>query len=96
MEMPVWNALHVVPVSISYEWDPCDALKVNELCTSKHTAATPRQKVKTNAACGQGLWAKRAKSTSSLDMSFLGKLLQKKSSLNAPWRCSFDEEFTEA
>lgn len=26
-----WNALNVVPVSISYEWDPCDALKVNEL-----------------------------------------------------------------
>ena len=27
----VWNALRVVPVSISYEWDPCDAFKVNEL-----------------------------------------------------------------
>ena len=27
----VWNALNVVPVSISYEWDPCDAMKVNEL-----------------------------------------------------------------
>jgi hypothetical protein len=27
----VWNGLKVVPVSISYEWDPCDALKVNEL-----------------------------------------------------------------
>ncbi len=27
----VWNRLHAVPVSISYEWDPCDALKVNEL-----------------------------------------------------------------
>lgn len=27
----VWNALRVVPVSISYEWDPCDAMKVNEL-----------------------------------------------------------------
>ena len=26
-----WDALNVVPVSISYEWDPCDALKVNEL-----------------------------------------------------------------
>jgi hypothetical protein len=26
-----WNALNVVPVSISYEWDPCDAFKVNEL-----------------------------------------------------------------
>ncbi|MGB1384920.1 MAG: hypothetical protein ACPG66_07380 [Flavobacteriales bacterium] len=27
----VWNELQVVPVSISYEWDPCDAFKVNEL-----------------------------------------------------------------
>lgn len=27
----VWDALRVVPVSISYEWDPCDAMKVNEL-----------------------------------------------------------------
>ena len=26
-----WNALNVVPVSICYEWDPCDAFKVNEL-----------------------------------------------------------------
>lgn len=26
-----WNDLRVVPVSISYEWDPCDAMKVNEL-----------------------------------------------------------------
>ena len=27
----VWNELAVVPVSISYEWDPCDVFKVNEL-----------------------------------------------------------------
>jgi hypothetical protein len=27
----VWNGLRVAPVSISYEWDPCDVLKVNEL-----------------------------------------------------------------
>ena len=27
----IWNSLRVVPVSISYEWDPCDAMKVNEL-----------------------------------------------------------------
>ena len=30
-DVSTWNALKVVPVSISYEWDPCDALKVNEL-----------------------------------------------------------------
>lgn len=27
--------LHIVPVSISYEWDPCDVLKANELAASK-------------------------------------------------------------
>ena len=25
-------ALHIVPVAISYEWDPCDAGKAHELC----------------------------------------------------------------
>ena len=27
----MWNALHVSPVSLSYEWDPCDGMKVREL-----------------------------------------------------------------
>ncbi|MEY3010312.1 MAG: hypothetical protein RLZZ314_954 [Bacteroidota bacterium] len=31
----VWNSLNVVPVSISYEWDPCDAMKVHELLTKE-------------------------------------------------------------
>lgn len=26
-----WNAMRVHPVSLSYEWDPCDAMKVREL-----------------------------------------------------------------
>jgi len=34
-QMEVWNSLNVVPVSISYEWDPCDALKVHELLTKE-------------------------------------------------------------
>jgi 1-acyl-sn-glycerol-3-phosphate acyltransferase len=33
----VWNSLNVVPVSISYEWDPCDVLKVNELLHTEKT-----------------------------------------------------------
>lgn len=33
----VWNNLSVVPVSISYEWDPCDVLKVNELLHTEKT-----------------------------------------------------------
>ena len=28
-----WNALQVSPVSLSYEWDPCDGMKVHELLT---------------------------------------------------------------
>jgi len=28
-----WNALRVSPVSLSYEWDPCDGMKVLELLT---------------------------------------------------------------
>ena len=28
-----WNALQVRPVSLSYEWDPCDGMKVLELLT---------------------------------------------------------------
>lgn len=28
-----WNALQVSPVSLSYEWDPCDGMKVLELLT---------------------------------------------------------------
>ena len=26
-----WDKLNVCPVSLSYEWDPCDAFKVREL-----------------------------------------------------------------
>ncbi len=29
------SALHIVPMSISYEWDPCDAMKANELALSR-------------------------------------------------------------
>jgi hypothetical protein len=30
-----WNALRVYPVTLSYEWDPCDAMKVKELLLSE-------------------------------------------------------------
>ena len=29
------NRLHIVPMSISYEWDPCDAMKATELMLSR-------------------------------------------------------------
>ena len=39
----VWNQLHVVPVSISYEWDPCDVFKVNELLQTEKTGTYQKQ-----------------------------------------------------
>ena len=34
-----WESLNVCPVSISYEWDPCDALKVRELLITNRDGA---------------------------------------------------------
>lgn len=31
-KVAAYEALHIVPVSISYEWEPCDILKAIELC----------------------------------------------------------------
>ncbi|WP_308368341.1 MULTISPECIES: 1-acyl-sn-glycerol-3-phosphate acyltransferase [unclassified Microbulbifer] len=31
-----WRKLHIVPLSISYEWDPCDASKAKELYITEH------------------------------------------------------------
>lgn len=31
-----WRKLHIVPLSISYEWDPCDAQKAKELYITEH------------------------------------------------------------
>ena len=39
----VWNELAVVPVSISYEWDPCDVFKVNELLHKEHHGEYKKQ-----------------------------------------------------
>jgi len=30
------SSLHIVPLSISYEWDPCDLMKANELYHQRH------------------------------------------------------------
>ena len=34
-------ALHIVPVAISYEWEPCDLLKVRELCAPQPYVKAP-------------------------------------------------------
>ncbi|WP_299591515.1 1-acyl-sn-glycerol-3-phosphate acyltransferase [uncultured Microbulbifer sp.] len=31
-----WRELHIVPLSISYEWDPCDRYKARELYITEH------------------------------------------------------------
>ncbi|MDP5210091.1 1-acyl-sn-glycerol-3-phosphate acyltransferase [Microbulbifer sp. 2205BS26-8] len=31
-----WRKLHIVPLSISYEWDPCDGQKAKELYITEH------------------------------------------------------------
>ncbi len=36
--MQTLRDLHLVPISISYEWDPCDAMKANELLQSRNGA----------------------------------------------------------
>lgn len=33
-------AMHIVPVSVSYEWEPCAALKARELCLAAHGTYT--------------------------------------------------------
>ncbi|MCH9692807.1 MAG: 1-acyl-sn-glycerol-3-phosphate acyltransferase [Gammaproteobacteria bacterium] len=32
----LWRKLHIVPLSISYEWDPCDRQKAKELYITEH------------------------------------------------------------
>ena len=34
-EKDAWEELNVCPVSLTYEWDPCDAFKVRELLITK-------------------------------------------------------------
>ncbi len=31
-----YDCLHIMPISISYEWEPCDLLKALELCRTRH------------------------------------------------------------
>ena len=38
--MQTLAGLHIVPLSISYEWDPCDVMKANELMQSQHGSYT--------------------------------------------------------
>lgn len=35
------SALHIVPVAISYEWEPCDLLKVREICAPQPYVKRP-------------------------------------------------------
>ena len=86
-----WNALRVVPVSISYEWDPCDAFKMNELLhLEKHGTYT-----KADGEDERSMWTGLVGQKGKVHLQF-GDVLpwqasSAKSSLNAPWPLQFDE-----
>ena len=49
-----WDALHVSPVSLSYEWDPCDSMKVRELLTRERDGDYTKPKEKISVPCSSG------------------------------------------
>ena len=57
----VWDALKVVPVSISYEWDPCDALKVRELLLRERDGAYTKQPGEDEKSMWMGLVGKKGR-----------------------------------
>ncbi|WP_445360325.1 1-acyl-sn-glycerol-3-phosphate acyltransferase [Microbulbifer sp. EKSA005] len=50
-----WRKLHIVPVSISYEWDPCDAQKAKEIYVTEHKDEYKKGKNEDLASIGKGI-----------------------------------------
>ncbi|WP_444888193.1 1-acyl-sn-glycerol-3-phosphate acyltransferase [Microbulbifer sp. JMSA008] len=50
-----WRKLHIVPLSISYEWDPCDAQKAKELYITEHKDEYKKAKNEDLASIGKGV-----------------------------------------
>lgn len=48
-------ALNIVPVAISYEWDPCDAVKAAELYEREHAGAYQKDEHEDVASIGLGI-----------------------------------------
>ena len=53
------DQLHVVPIAVSYEWEPCDILKTLELYESQFFKSTQRNLEKTLTAFSQDLFSRR-------------------------------------
>jgi hypothetical protein len=51
----VVRELHLIPVSISYEYDPCDAAKARELCTRATTGEYRKAPGEDDASIAQGI-----------------------------------------
>ena len=50
-----WDKLNVCPVSLSYEWDPCDAFKVRELLVTERDGAYEKAEGEDEASMALGL-----------------------------------------
>ncbi|MFA0810725.1 1-acyl-sn-glycerol-3-phosphate acyltransferase [Microbulbifer epialgicus] len=50
-----WRKLHIVPLSISYEWDPCDGQKAKELYVTEHREEYKKAKNEDLASIGKGV-----------------------------------------
>lgn len=49
-----WRKLHIVPLSISYEWDPCDGQKAKELYITEHKDEYKKAKNEDLASIAKG------------------------------------------
>ena len=52
--LETWDALRVSPVSLSYEWDPCDGMKVRELLMRERDGDYTKAEEKTSDRCFWG------------------------------------------
>jgi len=50
-----WRELHIVPLSISYEWDPCDRYKARELYITEHKDEYQKEAHEDLASIGKGV-----------------------------------------
>ncbi len=50
-----WRELHIVPLSISYEWDPCDRNKARELYITEHRDEYEKEAHEDLASIGKGV-----------------------------------------
>ena len=56
-----WKELNICPVSISYEWDPCDALKVRELLVAERDGSYTKSKGEDELSMALGLTEMKGK-----------------------------------